>query len=153
MTRSVLFALFALAAAGSAAAQSPALAGLDFMAGCWRSSPDERGTRIEEHYTQPSTNLILGMTRYLRDGATRGFEFSRIQRADSAVILTPHPNGIASVGFRLAQLEGDHAIFENPAHDFPQRIRYRRDGAELVARIEDMAGEGQEWRMMRCAPD
>jgi hypothetical protein len=31
---------------------------------------------------------------------------------------------------------GDEVVFENPAHDFPQRIRYRASGAALQARIE-----------------
>ena len=32
-------------------------------------------------------------------------------------------------------------IFENPAHDFPQRIIYRRRGADsLLARVEGMRG-------------
>lgn len=152
MRRSAVLFTGILLLACPAAAQTPPLEALGFMSGCWRSSPDARGTLIEEHYTSPSTNLMLGTTRYLRDGAARNFEFTRIERSDTAVVLVPHPRGVASVGFRLSSLAGDNASFENPAHDFPQRIRYRRDGAALVARIEDMAGgQGMEWRMERCS--
>lgn len=141
--RSVFLALAALAVLvpDAATAQAPPLSDLSFMTGCWGD-----GT-LEEHYTTPSANIMLGVSRYLRAGVTRDYEFSRIERSDSAVVLTPHPKGTASVGFRLTSLADQTATFENPAHDFPQRIIYRRDGALLVARIESMAGEGQEWRM------
>lgn len=148
---SLIAAGLLLAHASPAPAQTPQLERLGFMTGCWQSSPDERGTVLEENYTAPSANLILGMSRYLRDGHAVMFEFSRIVRSDTAIVLTPHPRGVASVGFRLARLEGDTVAFENPAHDFPQRIIYRRSGSGLVARIEDMGGQhGQEWSMTRC---
>lgn len=46
------------------------------------------------------------------------------------------------------QTSKDKAVFENPEHDFPQRILYWRDGANLCARIEGtQKGKpaGQEW--------
>ena len=39
-------------------------------------------------------------------------------------------------------------MFENLAHEFPQRIIYSRDGETLTARIEGMMDgklEGMEW--------
>ena len=49
-------------------------------------------------------------------------------------------------------LPDGEAIFENPAHDFPQRVIYRRCGAELCARIEGtLQGKARsfEWRYSR----
>jgi hypothetical protein len=40
-------------------------------------------------------------------------------------------------------------VFENPAHDFPQRVIYWKDGNDLCARIEGtMNGkaESEEWK-------
>lgn len=149
MARTCFLILLTLAA--PAAAQTPPpMEALRFISGCWQASPDPRGTVLEEIWTTPSANLMLAMTRYLRDGSAVMFEFSRIERSDTAITLTPYPRGTPSVSFRLVgNVEGE-AVFENPAHDFPQRIRYRRDGDGLVARIENLAGEGQEWRMMVC---
>jgi hypothetical protein len=48
------------------------------------------------------------------------------------------------------------AVFENPTHDFPQRIIYARDGDLMTARIEgavDGRAEHMEWRFTRAAPD
>lgn len=131
-------------------AQPPALETLRFMGGCWRGQPDARGTVIEEHYTSPSQNLMLGTTRYLREGRAVSFEFSRIDRTPEAVTLTPHPGGRASVGFTLVEAAAGRAVFENRAHDFPNRIIYRSAGDTLIARIEGNNGNGQEWRMTRA---
>ncbi|HEX6104795.1 MAG TPA: DUF6265 family protein [Gemmatimonadales bacterium] len=123
---------------------------LRFMAGCWRG-PAGRGRMIEEHYTAPSRNLILGMTRYTRDGVATGYEFSTIAWEDSTIVLTPRPEGQQPVPFRLALLQPRSAVWENPDHDFPTRIAYRRlAGDTLVARIEGPEGRNaSEWRMAR----
>lgn len=126
------------------------LAGLAFMSGCWRGEP-RVGTALEEVYTSPSTNLILGLSRFLRDGRAVQFEFSTITADSSGVVLLPYPGGRPSEhGFRLTQLETGSALFEAPEHDFPRRISYTlTDNGELVARIDGGAGDPrvQEWRM------
>lgn len=38
--------------------------------------------------------------------------------------------------FRLIKFSASEVVFENPTHDFPQRIIYRLDKANLFARIE-----------------
>lgn len=145
-------ALLALAALGSPAAglaqtePDGPLAGLAFMAGCWEGSFEASAGPgvIEEHYTAPSTNLMLGTTRYLRDGAAVMFEFTRIA-PDSAgvVVLTPYPRGVPSEhGFRATSIEPGRAVFEAPEHDFPKRIAYTVEGAGLVARIDDGTDDG-----------
>lgn len=123
-----------------------------FMAGTWCSSPPSGGTMIEEHYTTPSANLVLGTTRYLRDGATVGHEITRIGADSAGVVLTPTPSGQAAVPFRLTESAPGRAVFENPEHDFPVRIEYERVGDELVARALGADGAGPEWRMSPC-PD
>ena len=41
--------------------------------------------------------------------------------------------------------------FTNPAHDYPQRISYRRDGEELVAEVSLLDGsEANRWRYRRA---
>ena len=45
---------------------------------------------------------------------------------------------------------GGGAVFENLAHDFPQRVIYRRCGEDLCARIEGAMGKGQDWRYARA---
>jgi len=129
------------------------LSDLGFMAGCWRGLA-RSGTAIEEFYTTPSSNLILGATRYVRDGRTVDFEFTRIDQTDSGAVITPHPKGTRSVSFAPKTIERHRAVWENPTHDFPQRILYTRVADDtLIARIEGRTPSGDralEWRMVRA---
>jgi hypothetical protein len=126
---------------------------LGFMAGCWRGLT-RSGTTIEEFYTPPSSNLIVGATRYVRDGRVVDFEFTRIDQTDSGAVMTPHPKGVRSVSFAPKVIERNRAVWENPTHDFPQRILYTRVADDtLVARIEGRTPSGDralEWRMVRA---
>jgi Domain of unknown function (DUF6265) len=169
-TRSIIPIVAALVVAPSAGfGQTPAppvptpgasarslVSDLGFMAGCWRGVTGS-GTTIEEFYTTPSSNLIVGTTRYVRDGRTVDFEFTRIDQTDSGAVITPHPKGVRSVSFAPKVVTRDRAIWENASHDFPQRILYSRVGADtLVARIEGRTARGEralEWRMARAACD
>jgi hypothetical protein len=56
-----------------------------------------------------------------------------------------------ATAFRLVRSAPGEAVFENPAHDFPQRIIYRRTGDRLTGRIEGADGQGMEWHY-RAAP-
>lgn len=153
----LVLALLLLGGLRPLAAQSaPALHDLAFMSGCWVGSFSNGGI-IEERYTPPSDNILLGTTRYLVRGRTVQFEFTAIGvDAAGAIELRPSPGGRPSPhAFRLTQLlDGAEplAVFEAPDNDFPKRIVYRRISGTpdtLVARIDNGEGEegGQEWRM------
>jgi Domain of unknown function (DUF6265) len=139
--------------AGAGKEPVPPLSTLAFMAGCWRG-PAGTGAVIEEYYTAPAQNLMLGVTRFLRGDEATGFEFTSIERNDTAIIVTPRPDGQAAVPFRVTRAGNDAVTWENPTHDFPRLIAYRLAGGDtLVARIEGPGPEGvrsQEWRMTRA---
>jgi hypothetical protein len=128
---------------------------LAFMAGCWRG-PTSGGSVIEEYYTPATANVMLGMTRYLRGSRVTGFEFTSIVREDSGIVVTPRPEGQTPAPFRVTRLTSNGAVWENPEHDFPRLIAYRRLGDTLVARIEGPGAAGTrsvEWRMTRARCD
>ncbi|NNM04550.1 MAG: hypothetical protein HKO65_05555 [Gemmatimonadetes bacterium] len=140
---------------------APSLADLAFMSGCWNGSfqsHDGEGV-IEEHYTSPSENVILGTTRYLLDGRAVQFELTTLRAGEDGVItMLPYPGGERSPdGFRLTRVirtgEAVEAVFEAPEHDFPKRVIYRGDGDELVARIDGGEGSDQAstWEMRPVA--
>lgn len=123
---------------------------LGFMSGCWRGAAGN-GMIIEEFYTVPSENLILGTTRYLRDGRAVQYEFARITRDSVGIVLTPYPGGRPSpAGFELTSLRDGAAVFEAPEHDYPKRIIYRTnpDGSR-TARIDGGTDDSRsaEWMM------
>ncbi|HEV2816960.1 MAG TPA: DUF6265 family protein [Allosphingosinicella sp.] len=84
-----------------------------------------------------------------------GWEQVRIETSDDGATMqyVARPRGAAAdTAFRLTRAGPNEAAFENPAHDYPQRIIYRREGDALIARTEDMAGgNGQDFRYRAAA--
>jgi hypothetical protein len=132
----------------------PSLADLAFMAGCWRG-PSGEGATIEEYYTAPADNLILGLSRYTKGNRVTSYEFATIAREGAEIVFTPRPSGQEPVPFRLTRLDSAGAVWENSTHDFPTLIAYRRgSGDSLIARIEGPGKDGKrsvEWRMGHAA--
>lgn len=87
------------------------------------------------------------------------FEFMRIeQAADGAIAFVAQPLGRPETRFAAREHGPDGVVFENPAHDFPQRVIYRRDGAaRIAARIEgpgaDGASRGIDFPLQRVSCD
>jgi Domain of unknown function (DUF6265) len=160
--RAIVSALVAGLLAGSGATAlrqtevaRPTLKDLGFMAGCWRGASDG-GAMIDEYYTPPTDNLMLGVSRYTKGGRVTTYEFTTIAaEGDSDLVLTPRPAGQSPADFHLSKLEPGLAVWSNPKHDFPQVISYRRLGTDsLAARIEGPGPNGpqsSEWKMGRVA--
>lgn len=131
---------------GGPASSDPRLAEVAFLAGSWAETRDGRWT--EESWTVARGGTMLGTSRTLVGGDTQAFEHLRIERAATGIELVARPSGQAEARFRLVDHGPGAATFENPAHDFPKRILYRREGGKLTARIE---GDGQsaEWIYQR----
>jgi hypothetical protein len=80
------------------------------------------------------------MSRMVRDGKTGSYEYLRIVEHDGGLnyVAKPSQNKDETI-FRLSRTGKGEVIFENPDHDFPQRIIYRQpDANTLNARIEGM---------------
>jgi len=132
------------------ALQAPAaVSDLGWMAGHWVSEADGRWT--EESWTAPRSGLMLGVNRSGRGEAARSFEFIRLQAgADGVPVYWASPGGRPPVAFRLASHGPSEAVFENPAHDFPQRIRYVVEGATMTATISAIDGSNaMSWSFAR----
>lgn len=116
-----------------AAATTPSLP--QWMAGCWagQSGP----MTFEEIWTRPASGSMMGMSRVSKSGRIVFSEFMRIDTRDAAVIYTPRIGSKQGpVDFKLKTISETEVVFENPAHDFPQRILYRRTPNGLLGRIE-----------------
>lgn len=131
-----------LCAAASAGGES--IEDLAFLAGCWASEQGEAGSG--EQWMAPAGGTMLGMSRTVRGGATVAWEFLQIREVEPGKLAyVARPSGQAEASFALVRVAAGEAVFENPQHDFPQRIVYRREGEErLLARVEGPQGEA--WR-------
>lgn len=115
-----------MAAAGGAQPPADPRAGLGelgWLAGCW--SGVEVETETMECWSAPRGGLMLGWNRTVRPEARASFEFLRIADTADGVVYFASPSGREATPFRLVEASDRSALFENPEHDFPRRIRYR----------------------------
>lgn len=117
---------------------------LGFLGGCW-TLVRPNGTKIEEQWLAPAGGAMIGMSRSVRDGKLREYEFMRIVPGEDGTLhYVVIPSGQAETAFAVKDLDVNAVTFENPKNDFPQRILYRlADKDTLVARIEGSVN-GQE---------
>jgi hypothetical protein len=136
LVRACVIALVAGGAVVPAFAQAAdPLERISWLAGCWARDGAEPGT--EEHWTQPAAGTMLGVGRTVKAGKTVEFEFMRIHVApDGKLLFTAIPSGQKEATFTELRGSASELVFENPAHDFPQRVVYRAEGkARLLASI------------------
>jgi len=125
---------------------------LGWLAGNWiREDADS----VSEHvWLAPRGQVIVGLQRDTRGGITRHTEFVEIRQGPDGIVFHVYPVGQAPTDFFLVWADERRMLFENPDHDFPQRILYWiENGSTLVARIEGRV-EGRirasEWRWRRA---
>lgn len=147
-------ALLGLLLATPVPAQAPNDVGrLAFMAGCWELRTPTRVTH--EQWMPPLGGMMLGMSRTVVRDMAREWEALRIETKDGVVTYLAQPGGRPATPFPASAITDTSVTFANPAHDFPQRILYRRLGTDsLLARIEgDQAGQakGMNFPMKRIS--
>lgn len=103
------------------------------------------GSTVREVWIGPEGGVLLGMSLTTRPGKPVRWEHMRIgPLPDGRLAFFADPSGQAHTAFPLKSLEGRRAVFENPGHDFPQRVIYWDKGGGVVgARIEGVV-DGQE---------
>lgn len=88
-------------------------------------------------WLRPRGGSMLGMNRTIRGDKTVASELMRIIDREGQLVFIAQPSGQAAVEFVADQVGVGAVVFSNPEHDFPQRIRYQRAGADsLIARVE-----------------
>ncbi len=112
---------------------------LSWMTGDWQTVGK---TKIEEHWMAPAGGTMIGMGRTLRGDRTTEFEFLRIQERDGEIYYVANPLGLCpATDFKLTKLTSDQVVFENPQHDFPKRVSYRKNSdGSLTATVDGGPG-------------
>jgi len=128
------------------------LAEVAFLAGHWIEKKESLQT--EEMWLPPRGGVTLGVNRTVLTGKKTAFEYMRIESRDGRPVYFASPAGKAAVEFKAIETSSTRLVFENAAHDFPQRVIYWREGPDvLMARIEgkvDGKVRSQEWRFARA---
>lgn len=127
---------------GGLSAEAPTLADISWISGDWQTAPGGR-RQIEEHWTAAAGGSMMGVSRTVAGDKTVEFEYLRIEQRADGIFYVAHPKArCPGTDFKLTRASATEAIFENPQHDFPKRIIYRKTDDGLTASID--AGEGSK---------
>ena len=107
---------------------------LAWLAGCWEQRT-ARGT-IEEQWMAPRGRSMLGLSRTIRGDSMSAWEFLALRERSGQVAYHANPSGQTPTVFQATVLDDSSVVFENPQHDFPQKIGYTRRADSLLAWIE-----------------
>lgn len=123
-------AILLLAQAPAAAVPMPG-----FLAGCWEEKRADGGW-TEECWTSSRGGLMLGSGRAGGAESVHHWEWMRVERdADGVPAFYGSPKGAAAVAFKSTEADGKSITFVNPAHDYPQRVRYVRTNTGIEAEV------------------
>lgn len=88
---------------------------------------------------------MFGISRTVADGKTVEFEFMQIREENGGgIFFIAKPSGQPETTFKMIKGGAREVIFEDPQHDFPQRVIYRlQDDGSLLGRIEGVS-KGKE---------
>jgi hypothetical protein len=138
------------------------LENLDWLEGHWRIQEGE--TLWEEYWGAPAGDGLTAMTRWVEGGETRLVELTFVHAAGEDVILRlrhfgvileiPEEEWSGPMEWKLVELDGRKAVFEDPERTFPRRIVYERLQDDMLsARLEGL-NEGEvsvtEFRFRRA---
>ena len=129
-----MIAQLVVAAALAVQSFNPDISQLGWMSGHWRTEAREQGW-TEELWSSAEGGTLIGINRSVRGDRTTGFEYMRIAADEQGPAFFGSPSGAASVRFAMVEARHHVLAFENRAHDYPQRIVYRRDGETLFATV------------------
>lgn len=116
----------------------PTIQSLAFISGCWEINTPEKKRLVSEQWMSPVGDAMVGMSRTVRNEKMGAYEFLRIVEDASGINYISRPSqNKEDTAFKLVKSATNEATFENPTHDFPQRIIYKlTQPDQLWARIE-----------------
>jgi hypothetical protein len=139
--RGFLGVVFGASLAGAFApanAQEGVMERAAWLSGCWEQRAGGRVTT--EMWMPPAGGLMVGGSRTVQDGTVRELEHLRLRVHGDTLVYTAIPSGQRETDFRSTSVSTDALVFENPTHDFPRRITYRRASPDSV--VATVAGPG-----------
>ena len=144
-TLGFVFGLGILGSALAVAQNASRIDDLKWLAGSWRL--EKSGTVIEEQWNAPAGGVMLATGRTVKTGKLVEFEFLRIEQRGDSLVYLAQPGGQPPTEFPLESMTPTEVVFANLQHDFPKRIRYKKNAdGSVTARVEDETGKkGQDF--------
>ncbi|WP_439108065.1 DUF6265 family protein [Congregibacter sp.] len=109
----------------------------DWLVGCWESF-ENYSTEV---WVKNPDGSLLGFSASVEDAEIAFYELLYIREVGGTLTYTAHPSGQSPAVFVLSEEDEQRVVFENPSHDYPQRISYELNDAVLTAEISLMNGD------------
>lgn len=109
----------------------------DWLIGTWENKSNE-GDMVET-WSKNNDSLYSGSSYFIKGKDTLHSESIQLTQKANVVLYTPTVKGQNNnqpISFQLTKQTSKQLVFENPKHDFPQKIVYQQITADsLVATI------------------
>jgi hypothetical protein len=105
-----------------------------WLQGCWEFTAPDR--TVQESWMSPRQGSMLGMSQTSSEGKLLAYEVIVIRVERGRLAYEAHPAGQPTATFLSTSVGRNSVLFENPKHDFPQKIGYQRNGEALLAWVE-----------------
>jgi hypothetical protein len=126
--------MLAMAIAGFFQDPAPSVRDLAWMSGCWEISRPNR--HVVEQWSAVAGGTLIGTSRTVANDKTSDYEFLLIREGGKGLEYVAKPSRQPEAVFTSTTVAANEVVFENPAHDFPKKISYKRTGDALIAAIE-----------------
>ena len=134
--------------ASSSAITSPAVSGIaraGWLVGRWHWA--DAASTFDETWSAPKDGVMIGRGELRKGGTLAFFEDLRIEARGDVLVYVASPNGKGATEFASTLVTADRIRFENPQHDDPKVLDYRRlaDGTLQV----DVVGSSTQTLLLR----
>lgn len=112
----------------------------DWLLGKWENKSEEGN--LSETWTKVNDSTFQGLSYFIKGKDTLSFENIILQQNGEDLIYIPTVKGQNNdepIAFKLTASTEKQLVFENPKHDYPQKIIYNQITKDsLVAEISGM---------------
>src|SRR6478736_4952958 len=105
-----------------------------WLEGQWKRTNSKTGRTATESWKKAGTNELVGIGISLKGRDTVFAEKLKILVKDNSIYYVADvTENKAPVYFKFTELTNDGFVCENPDHDFPKKISYKREGKTVKA--------------------
>lgn len=114
---------------------------LEWLTGTWNRTNIKPGRTAHERWEKITDDKLRGYGVTIQGSDTVFLEKMTLLIKDNAIYYVADvPENQQPVYFKLTSVTSTGFVCENPQHDFPKKISYQLDGANLKAQI---SGDGK----------
>jgi len=136
----VLLSAVIISCNGNKAEKSNEIKKADWLIGDWENKSPQGD--LSESWQKINDSVYKGQSYFIKGKDTLHFESIVLSETGGAVKYSPQVKGQNDdkpVDFKLTSATDKQLVFENPAHDFPQKITYAKvTNDSLVVEISGM---------------